>query len=98
MIVHIGNKIPKAVHDMLKDAWVKHWWIYDKLDDKWFTPEEFKANWQKYVTAYNLNRYEARSPHLGLRESLSKVEAALRSAATFQEKLERYYQFDLKRK
>lgn len=79
----IGGKtelIPKAVKRMLLDAWNKQQWIYDQLDNAWYTPEEFKAKWKLLVTDYNLNRFVARSPEFGIAESLENLRCALERA------------------
>lgn len=101
MIRHIGKKtesIPKAVKQLMLDAWNKQLWIYDRLDDKWYTPEEFKTEWTVLVTAYNLDRFVARSPELGIAESLESLRRALERAEEFHKKLQAYYEVGLKRK
>jgi hypothetical protein len=97
----IGGKtetIPKAVKRMLLDAWNKQQWIYDQLDDAWYTPEEFKAKWKLLITDYNLNRFVARSPELGIAESLENLRRALERAEEFHKKLQGYYEVGLRRK
>ncbi|WP_188506412.1 hypothetical protein [Parapedobacter pyrenivorans] len=101
MIRHIGKKtesIPKAVKQLMLDAWNKQQWIYDRLDDKWYTPEEFKTEWTVLVTAYNLERFVARSPELGIAESLETLRRALERAEEFHKKLQGYYEVGLRRK
>lgn len=101
MIRQIGKKtgsIPKAVKQLMLDAWNKQQWIYDRLDDKWYTPEEFKTKWSVLVTDYNLGRFVARSPELGIAESLERLRRELERAEEFQKKLEAYYEVGLRRK
>lgn len=97
----IGGKtetIPKAVKRMLLDAWNKQQWIYDQLDNAWYTPEEFKAKWKLLVTDYNLNRFVARSPEFGIAESLENLRRALERAEELHKKLQGYYEVGLRRR
>ncbi len=80
------------------DAWNKQQWIYDRLDDKWYTPEEFKTEWTVLVTAYNLDRFVTRSPELGIAESLGRLRRELERAEQFHKKLQGYYEVGLRRK
>ncbi len=93
-----GDVIPKAVKQLMLDAWNKQQWIYDQLTDEWYTPEEFKAKWALLVTDYNLGRFVARSPDLGISESLETLRKALERAEAFHAKLKGYYEVTLGRK
>ncbi|SFC80334.1 hypothetical protein SAMN05421747_1292 [Parapedobacter composti] len=99
-MIYVGGSqhLYKQVKKLLLEAWNKHQWIYDKLEDKWYTPEEFKAQWKLLVTDYNLRRYETREPYLGWKESLERIDRQLKAADDFRRKIEAYYKMDLKRK
>ena len=83
---------------MLLDAWNKQQWIYDQLDDKWYTPEEFKTEWTVLVTDYNLDRFTARSPEFGISESLERLRRELERAEELHKKLQGYYEVGLRRR
>ncbi|PPK98239.1 hypothetical protein SAMN05444682_11824 [Parapedobacter indicus] len=83
---------------MLLDAWNKQQWIYDQLDNAWYTPEEFKTKWKLLVTDHNLNRFVARSPEFGIAESLENSRRALERAEELHKKLQGYYEVELRRK
>ncbi|WP_262249860.1 hypothetical protein [Parapedobacter soli] len=90
--------MPREVKKLLLEAWNNQQWVYDRLDDKWYTPEEFKAEWSKHVTPHNINRYMARSPEAGIAESLACLRRGLERAEEFHKKLQGYYGVGLRRK
>jgi len=90
--------MPREVKKLLLAAWNNHQWIYDRLDGKWFTPEEFKAEWHIHVTTHNINRYMARSPELGIAESLENLRRVLERTVELHKKLQGYYEVELRRK
>lgn len=50
------------------------------------------------VTAYNLDRFAARSPELGIAESLERLHRELERAEEFHKKLQGYYEVGLVRR
>jgi len=90
--------IPKPIKQLMLDAWNRHQWIYDQLDKKWYTPEEFKAMWKVLAIERNLSRYVVRSPEMGIAESLEGMRLALERAEELQRKLLRYYEWRLERR
>jgi len=90
--------IPKPIKQLMLDACNKQQWIYDQLDKKWYTPEEFKATWRVLATERNLSRYIVRSPEAGIAESLEGMRHALERTEELHRKMQRYYELRLERR
>lgn len=91
-------QMPREVKALLLEAWNKELWIHDQLTGTWYTPEEFKAEWHKHVTSYNLHRYIAESPKQAVAASLQGVKRTLEQAEALQAKIDAYYATRLERK
>ncbi|WP_353183554.1 hypothetical protein [Parapedobacter lycopersici] len=98
------NDLPGAVLALIKDAWYSGCWIQDTETGSWYTPEEFKEQWQMYYVLSkkgdrdNSDRFKVRNPLMGDKELKRKMRDATAEYLAFRSKLDAYYDFALHRK
>lgn len=102
----LDTEMPPSIKSLIKDAWYAECWIYQKSTKRWYTPQEFKQQWQslfrtsiyKSDLSDNFDDFTIRSPYVGLTERIKALKRVTEEVTAFKEKIDQYYQVELRRK
>ena len=73
--VYVHDIPPKTLKEVYNEAMSKNMWIYDPSRREWFSPQEFKAFYERYVVGFAnfFEQCQIKDPHEGIHAGYTRL-------------------------